>query len=779
MTASSNGTGNGHNSTRKLTDDEIDILALAYHERAPAGKIFTGLGKPAATQQDLTLAYSPGVAAPCLAIAKNEDDSFRYTGRGNLVGVISNGTAVLGLGDIGAHASKPVMEGKAMLFKKFADINVFDIEINTKDPAEFIAAVKALEPTFGGINLEDIKAPECFEIEEALRAQMNIPVMHDDQHGTAIIASAAFLNALTVTQRDIKNTKIVFSGSGAAAIATANLFLALGVERNNLVMCDSKGVVSTSRKDLNKYKVKFAQETTMKTLEEALDGADVFVGVSAANVLKPEMIMKMAKNPVIFALANPDPEILPDVALAARPDAIVATGRSDYPNQVNNVLGFPYIFRGALDVRARTINTEMKLAAVRAIADLAKEDVPDVVNRAYKTDQTYKFGRDYLIPKPVDPRVLLRVAPAVAQAAMDSGVARIMLDMNKYREKLELMGGPSKRLMRAIRKDLAAHRQKSGRKIHLAMPHGNDKRILRAAAQIHDEGEIEITLLGSRKHITRIADELGLKQFESKVNIIDPQKDEDLTQKYGDKLFELRQRKGLSKAAAQQLILGHDYFAGMMLATGEVDGQVSGLVESYQRAAVPILETIGVAKGEALAGVYLIMTHDKLLFLADCTIHIDPTTEQLVEIAEATADLARRYMKDPVRLAMLSFASFGATRHEHVDKVARATHILQERHPDLCVDGEMQADVALNENLRQSEFPFCKLDGDANVLIFPNLDAANIAYKLLINLADVTPIGPVLVGLKSPANILQQSATVEEIVNLAYVTAHQAACKGS
>ena len=777
MTNSSNGNGNNH--PPKLTDDEIDRLALAYHERSPAGKIFTGLSKPAATQQDLTLAYSPGVAAPCLEIAKNEDDSFRYTGRGNLVGVISNGTAVLGLGDIGAHASKPVMEGKAMLFKKFADINVFDIEVNAKNPADFIAAVRSLEPTFGGINLEDIKAPECFEIEEALCEQMNIPVMHDDQHGTAIICSAAFLNALTVTQRDLKKTKIVFSGSGAAAIATANLFLALGVEHQNLIMCDSKGVVSTSRKDLNKYKTKFSRETDMKTLEEALDGADVFVGVSAANVLKPEMIMKMAKNPIIFALANPDPEILPDVALAARPDAIVATGRSDYPNQVNNVLGFPYIFRGALDVRARTINIEMKLAAVRAIADLAKEDVPDVVNRAYKTDQNYQFGRDYLIPKPVDPRVLLRVAPAVAKAAMDTGVARVKIDMNQYREKLELMGGPSKRLMRSIRKDLAAHRQKSGRKIHLAIPHGHDKRIVRAAAQLCDEGEIDITLLGSRKHITRMAADMGLKQFEGKVKIIDPLKDEDLAQKYGEQLFELRQRKGISRAAAQELIRGHDYFAGMMLASGEVDGQVSGLVVSYQRAVKPLIETVGVAKDEALAGVYLIMTQEKLFFLADCTITIDPTAEQLVEIAEATAALAKRYMKEPVRLAMLSFASFGATRHEHVDKVAKATRILQERHPDLCVDGEMQADVALNETLRHNEFPFCKLDGDANVLIFPNLDAANIAYKLLINIADVTPVGPVLVGLNGPANILQQSATVEEIVSLCYMTAHQAALGGS
>jgi malate dehydrogenase (oxaloacetate-decarboxylating)(NADP+) len=771
--AHGNNNGNG-GTNHKMSDDEIDRLALAYHERAPAGKIYTGLSKPAATQQDLTLAYSPGVAAPCLEIAKNEDDSFRYTGRGNLVGVISNGTAVLGLGDIGAHAAKPVMEGKAMLFKKFADINVFDVEVNAKDPAAFIAAVKALEPTFGGINLEDIKAPECFEIEEALREQMNIPVMHDDQHGTAIIASAAFLNALTVTQRDIKGTRIVFSGSGAAAIATANLFLALGVDPKNLTMCDSKGVVSTTRKDLNKYKIKFARETNKKTIEEALDGADVFVGVSAANVLKPEMIMKMAKNPVIFALANPDPEILPDVAIAARPDAIVATGRSDYPNQVNNVLGFPYIFRGALDVRARTINTEMKLAAVRAIADLAKEDVPDVVNRAYKTDQTYQFGRDYLIPKPVDPRVLLRVAPAVAQAAMETGVARVKLDMNQYRERLELMGGPAKRLMRSIRKDLAARRQKSGRKIHLAIPHGHDKRIIRAAAQLFDDGEIDITLLGSRKHITRIAAELGIKDFDKKVKIIDPLKDEELAQQYGEKLFELRQRKGVSRAAALQLVRGHDYFAGMMVSCGAVDGQLSGLVESYQRAVKPLIETVGVKAGEALAGIYLIMTREKQFFLADCTINIDPDAEQLVEIAGATAGLAKRYMRDPVRLAMLSFASFGATRHEHVDKVAKATKILQESHPELCVDGEMQADVALNESLRHNEFPFCKLDGDANVLVFPNLDAANIAYKLLINIADVTPVGPILAGLNRPANIMQQSATVEEIVHLAYMTAHQA-----
>jgi malate dehydrogenase (oxaloacetate-decarboxylating)(NADP+) len=759
---------------RKLTDDEIDRLALDYHQREPAGKIYTGLAKPAGTQEDLTLAYSPGVAAPCLEIAKSEDDSFRYTGRGNLVAVISNGTAVLGLGDIGAHASKPVMEGKAMLFKRFADINVFDIEVNAKNPADFIAAVKSLEPTFGGINLEDIKAPECFEIEEVLREQMNIPVMHDDQHGTAIIASAAFLNALTVTQRDIKETKIVFSGSGAAAIATANLFLALGVNKKNLLMCDSKGIVSTSRSDLNKYKIKFAQDVRLRTLDEALEGADVFVGVSAANVLSPEMIMKMAKNPIIFALANPDPEILPDVALKARPDAIVATGRSDYPNQVNNVLGFPYIFRGALDVRARTINTEMKLAAVRAIADLAKEDVPDIVNRAYKTDQTWKFGRDYLIPKPVDPRVLLRVAPAVAKAAIDTGVARFKIDMENYREKLELMGGPSKRLMRAIRNDLAKNRKKNGRKIRLAMPYGHDKRIIRAAAQLFDDGEIDITLLGSRKHISKTAGDLGLKNFDEKVTIIDPLKDEEYAQRFGDKLFDLRQRKGVSSAAAHQLIRSHDYFAGMMLACNEVDGLLSGLVESYQRAARPILETIGAKDDKALTGIYLIMTKSRLLFLSDCTINIAPSAGDLADIAETTANFAANYTRDPVRMAMLSFASFGAARHEHAGKVSEATRIIQSRRPDLCIDGEMQADVALNQSLREREFPFCKLEGDANVLVFPGLDSANIAYKLLINLADVTPVGPVLAGLNKPANIMQQSATVEEIINLAYMTAHQA-----
>lgn len=771
MTAKPGTSPNG--SHGKLTDDEIDRLALLYHEQPPAGKIFTGLSKPAATQHDLTLAYSPGVAAPCLEIAKNEDDSFRYTGRGNLVGVVSNGTAVLGLGDIGAYASKPVMEGKAMLFKKFADINVFDVEIDAKDPQAFIAAVKALEPTFGGINLEDIKAPECFEIEEQLREQMNIPIMHDDQHGTAIIASAAFLNALIVTQREVHDVHVVFSGSGAAAIATANLFIALGVDPDKLIMCDSKGVLSTERTDLNKYKKSFARKTALKTIEDALNKADVFVGVSAANVLKPDMIKHMAPNPIIFALANPDPEILPDVALAARPDAIVATGRSDYPNQVNNVLGFPYIFRGALDVRARTINTEMKLAAVRAIAELAREDVPDVVNRAYQTDQSYQFGRDYLIPKPVDPRVLLRVAPAVAQAAIETGVARTVIDMNQYREHLELMGGPAKRLMRSLRRDLATHRQKSGRKIRLAIPHGHDRRIIRAAAQLYDEGEIDVTLLGSHKHIVRMATEMGLKQFETKVTIVDPLKDEPLARKYGQRLYELRQRKGVSRAAALQLIRGHDYFAGMMLECGEVDGLLSGLVESYQRAAKPIIETIGVQTNEVLAGIYMIMTRNKTFFLADCTINIDPDAAELAEIAEAAAKLAGRYMKDKVRLAMLSFASFGATRHAHVDKVAKATRMVQQMHPEICIDGEMQADVALNENLRHLEFPFCRLDGDANVLVFPNLDAANIAYKLLINIADVTPVGPILAGLKKPANIMQQSSTVEEIVHLAYMTAHQ------
>ena len=753
--------------------EELTRDALRYHELAPAGKIFTGIKKPAATQRDLTLAYSPGVAAPCLEIEKNQDDSFRYTGRGNLVGVISNGTAVLGLGHIGAYASKPVMEGKAMLFKKFADIDVFDIEIDTVDPDQFIACVKALEPTFGGINLEDIKAPECFYIEEQLRSQMNIPVFHDDQHGTAIIASAAFLNALEVAEKRIEEVKVVFSGTGAAAIACANLFLSLGVKTEHLILCDSKGPVHLGRNDLNTYKARFARDIPQRTLVECLDGADAFVGVSVAKALTPEMLQKMAKNPIIFALANPEPEIRPDVARKVRPDAIIATGRSDFPNQVNNVLGFPFIFRGALDVRARVINEEMKLAAVKAIAALARESVPDTVMKAYKDGEVYQFGRDYLIPKPVDPRVLFHVAPAVAKAAMDSGVARKHVDMAKYAEQIEHILGPSTSMMRSIQRRLQKHIKQRPQKPRIVIPHSYDRRILRAVAQVVDEGLIDFILIGNEDRILANAEKFGLLDLKRKVQIVAPVHSPHFDQ-YAAQLFALRQRKGTSYSGARQQLHNYNYFAAMMLRSGHADGMVSGVVEPYGPSTRPILEVIGTQTEHTLAGVYMVMHGQKQYFFADCTIHEHPDAETLAEIALSTVAVAEQYSSDPIRIAMLSFSSFGSNRSPSAKKVADAVELVKSRRPGLEIDGEMQVDVALDAELRKREFPFCRLEGDPNVLIFPDLASANIAYKLVAQIGGASLIGPILYGLQQPANVLQMSANTDEVVNMIYVTAQQA-----
>ncbi len=757
----------------KAKRDQLEKDALEYHERTPAGKIFTGIGKPAENQRDLSLAYSPGVAFPCLKIAENQDDSFRYTGRSNLVAVISNGTAVLGLGDIGPYAAKPVMEGKAMLFKKFADIDVFDIELDAKDPELFIAAVKALEPTFGGVNLEDIKAPECFYIEERLRAEMSIPVFHDDQHGTAIIAGAAFLNALEVAGKKIADVRVVFSGAGAAAIACASLFLSLGVQRKNLILCDSKGTVHSGRKDLNDIKKRFVIETEARSIEEALRGADAFVGVSVANVLTAEMIKPMAKNPIIFALANPDPEIHPAVAREARPDAIIATGRSDFPNQVNNVLGFPFIFRGALDVRARVINEEMKLAAVRAIAALAKENVPESVMKAYKDNEVYQFGRDYLIPKPVDPRVLFHVAPAVAKAAMDSGVARQKVDIAQYTRDIERILGPTQAMLRGLKRDIAAKRQSKGRKPRLVIAHAYDRRILRAAAQVVNEGDLDLTLLGAPARILEVAAQNGLAGFERMVRIVNPF-DSEATAGYADELFKMRQRRGVTRTSALQLLSNHNYFAAMMLKMGGADGLVSGVVETYGASAKPLLEIIGAEKGQTLAGIYMVMHKAKQYFFADCTINVDPSAEQLAAIAISAANAAKRYTREPIRVAMLSFASFGSTMHDETKKVAQAVALVRQKMPSLEVDGEMQADVALSEELRQREFPFSALTGNANVLVFPNLASANISYKLLANLAGSSLIGPLLIGMRKPANVLQISATTDEVLNMLYITAAEA-----
>jgi len=756
-------------------DIDYEEVALAYHERSPKGKVATQLTKPINTQLELSVAYSPGVAGPCRKIAEDEINSFRYTGRGNLIGVITNGSAVLGLGNIGAAAAKPVMEGKAMLFKKFANIDVFDIEVNADDPDEFIAVVKALEPTFGGINLEDIKAPECFYIEQTLREKMNIPVFHDDQHGTAIIASSAFLNALEITQRKIGDVKVVFSGGGAAAIACANLFLELGVKRKNLIMCDSKGVVYKGRKEgMNPYKEAFSRDIKLRTLAEAMDGADAFVGVSAPNVLNPDMIKSMAANPIIFALANPDPEIHPNLVREHRPDAIMATGRSDFPNQVNNVLGFPFIFRGALDVGATCVNEAMKLAAVYAIAELAKADVPEEVNKAYDRAQGYTFGRDYLIPKPVDPRVLMRVAPAVAQAAMDTGVARNPVDIESYRDQIEMILGPTKKIIRNVRKQIHQANLKSKSKPLIAIPHGVDHRVIRASAQIFHENEISLCLLGNKDEICKEAESIGIKNFERMVSFANPLEDSK-SQSYVDSLFELRKRRGVSRSGAVQLLRNQNYFASMMVRNNDADGMVTGLVEPYADAVRPILEVVGVKPGQTLAGIYMIVVENKLYFFADCTVNVDPNSNALADIAMAAAEVAERYTTDEIRVAMLSFSSFGSGKYPSVKKISEAIEILHEKKPDLLVDGEMQADVALNAELQKKEFPFCVLGGAANILVFPHLGAANISYKLVTNItSQSSATGPILVGVNKPANVLQRGATVEEVVSMIYITAEHA-----
>ncbi len=746
--------------------------SLAYHERKPHGKIATKTTKPLETQEDLSLAYSPGVAGPCREIFSDPDLSFRYTNRGNLVGVISNGTAVLGLGNLGAWASKPVMEGKAMLFKKFADIDVFDLELNCTDSDAFIAAVKALEPTFGGINLEDIKAPECFYIEEKLREMMEIPVFHDDQHGTAIIAGAAFLNALEITGRMIEDVRIVFSGAGAAALACADLFLRLGVKKDNLLLCDRVGVVRKDRDDLNDYKARFAADTPHISLADALVGADAFVGVSGPDILTGPMIKTMAKDPIIFALANPDPEISPIIAKKFRPDAIIATGRSDYPNQVNNVLGFPYIFRGALDVRARTINEEMKLAAVRAIAELAREAVPEEVNEVYKDAKLLTFGRDYLIPKPVDPRALLKVAPAVAKAAMDSGVARKQIDIEAYRQELELILGPTRKLIRTLRNDLIRHALKGQAIPTVVLPHGHKTRVIKAATQVAESGEVNLILLGERQAIEDKTREIGLKDLHPRLKILDPTSDPRRVI-FSDLFFEMRQRRGVSKNMAWRLVGDHYYFSAMMLRQGEIDGMVGGFNRPYSRAVQSILDVVRQPSEKSLAGIYLAFQGNKTYFLADCTMTIDPTSEQLAEIAIATATKAREYTEDPIRIALLSYSSFGTVKHPSAEKVRRAVDLIHQRRPDLEVDGEMQVDVALDAEQRALEAPFAFLKGDANVLVFPDLGSANISYKLLNHLGEVPMVGPILVGLSKPANIVHRGASVSDIVNMIYVTAHQ------
>jgi malate dehydrogenase (oxaloacetate-decarboxylating)(NADP+) len=736
--------------------------ALDYHSSGRKGKIEVISTKPCATSLDLALAYSPGVAEPCLEIEKNPDDAYKYTAKGNLVAVVSNGTAVLGLGDIGALAGKPVMEGKGILFKRFADIDVFDIELNTKDSDEIIRTVKILEPTFGGINLEDIKGPECFYIEEELNKIMNIPVFHDDQHGTAIIANAGLLNALEMTGKKIEDIKIVVNGAGAAGVACANMALVLGARPENMYLCDTKGVIFKGRTEgMNLYKERLANDTDARTLEEVMVDADVFFGVSAKGAVTPEMVRSMAKDPVIFAMANPDPEITPPEAKAVRDDVIVGTGRSDYNNQVNNVLCFPFLFRGALDTHASAINDEMKMAACMALARLAKEDVPDSVRKAYG-GVSISFGREYLIPKPFDPRVLLHVAPAVAQAAMDSGVARRPIEsMEKYREQLEALQGRSKEIMRIL-----INKAKASPK-RIVFPEGEEDKILRAAQILVDEGIAIPILLGNPEEIRARMTALNIDLGD--VEIIDPMNSPKAAE-YEAHFFGLRQRKGVTLAESKRLIRkNRNYYGAMMVERGDADTLLSGISHHYPDTIRPALEIIG--KRDDLSkvhGLYMLVFKKNVAFMADATVTIEPTAEELAETAILASNKARLFDVEP-KVAMLSFSNFGSTAHPLSNKVKRATAMVKQREPDLIIDGEMQANVALDPELMARQFPFSPLKGDANIFIFPDLQSGNISYKLLNKLGGAETVGPILMGMKKPVHVLQRGDDVSDIINMAAV----------
>ncbi len=729
--------------------------ALGYHEKGRPGKIEVVPTKPTSSQLDLSLAYTPGVAVPVLEIAENPDDAYRYTAKNNLVAVISNGTAILGLGDRGPLASKPVMEGKGVLFKRFADIDVFDIEVDATDPDEVINVVRAISPTFGGINLEDIKAPECFVIEERLKEMLDIPVFHDDQHGTAIIATAGLINALELVGKRIDEAQIVVNGAGASAVACSEMFILAGARRENITMLDSRGVIFAGRQEgMNQYKARFAGETEARTLADAMMGADVFVGLSVADVVTQDMVRSMAERPIIFAMANPDPEIKYELAKEARPDAIVATGRSDYPNQVNNVLGFPFIFRGALDVQACQINEEMKLAAAHALASLAREDVPDSVLKAYGL-KTLRFGPDYIIPKPFDPRVLLWEAPAVAEAAMKTGMARRQIDLDLYREQLEARLGKGWELMRLI-----INKARSDPK-RVVFGEGEEPRIIRAAAAVEDQGFGHAVLLGRPDVVTQTVQDLGL-DFEP--TVIEPQFS-DRYEAYCQAFFELRQRKGITWSRARALMRRRSYFGPMMVQTGDADAYVSGLTHNYPQIIRPALEVVGTGQGvHKVAGMYIMLVRDKVYFFSDATVNIDPSAEDLAEIACLAADAAGRVDIQP-RIAMLSFSNFGSTRHPFAVKVRRAVEIVRECRPDLLVDGEMMADTAVVPELIEELYPFSQVQ-DANVLIFPDLEAANVAYKLLQRLGDAEAIGPVLLGMGKPVHVLQRGDEVRNIVNI-------------
>jgi malate dehydrogenase (oxaloacetate-decarboxylating)(NADP+) len=746
--------------------------ALEYHANGRPGKIEVIPTKEAKTQRDLSLAYSPGVAEPCKEIKNNPEDVYKYTAKGNLVGVISNGTAVLGLGDIGAEASKPVMEGKAVLFKIFADIDVFDIEINEKDPVKFVEIVKALEPTFGGINLEDIKAPECFYIEEKLKEQMKIPVMHDDQHGTAIISSAAMLNALELQKKKIDKVRFVVNGAGAAAMACIQLYVALGAKYENFIVFDKDGVLHVGRTDLGPIRAKFAVKKSNWTLETAMKDADCFLGLSVGNVVTPEMVKSMAKNPIVFAMANPDPEITYEDATKVRKDVIMATGRTDYPNQVNNVLGFPYIFRGALDVRATQINEPMKLAAVKAIADLAKSPVPDIVNMAYN-QTNMSFGPEYIIPKPLDPRLLSSIAPAVAKAAMDSGVAQKQItNWDAYKVELNKRLGLDNQLIRVI----GTKAKKDPKRVVFA--EADNLKILKAASIVYDDGIAYPILLGDPEKINRIAEQNNIDI--SDLPIIDPRSDEMEAKRefYGELFFNKRRRKGFNQYESLKIMKDRNHFGCMMVETGDADAMLSGLTKNYAEAIRPALQIIGTDEGvKKIAGMYLLLTKKGPIFLADTTVNFNPTAEELADITMMVAKEVRNFNLVP-RIAMLSYSNFGSSDSPEAKLVAEATRILKQRNPSLIVDGEMQGSLAFNKEILKDNYPFSELvDEDVNVLMFPNLTSGNVTYNLLKEIGGADAIGPILLGLKKPVHVLQLGSTVRNIINMAMVAVVDAQLK--
>jgi malate dehydrogenase (oxaloacetate-decarboxylating)(NADP+) len=736
--------------------------ALDYHSQGRPGKIEVIPTKPYSTQRDLTLAYSPGVAEPCLEIEKNPEDAYKYTAKGNLVAVISNGTAVLGLGDIGALASKPVMEGKGLLFKIFADIDVFDIEVDTKNIDEFVNTVKNIAPTFGGINLEDIKAPECFEIERRLKEELNIPLMHDDQHGTAIISSAGLLNAVELSGKKMEDVKLVINGAGASANSCAKMYIAVGVKKENITMLDSKGVIHKGRKDLDQYKSFFASENTkINTLDEAIKGADVFVGLSKGNILSQDMVRSMAPNCIVFALANPTPEISYEEAIASRPDIIMATGRSDHPNQVNNVLGFPFIFRGALDVRATSINEEMKLAAALAIARLAKEPVPDYVNLAYGS-KNLSFGTDYIIPKPIDNRLISTVSSAVAKAAIASGVAKhTITDWDAYANELDNRLGKNNKLMRSV-----ANKAKSNPK-RVVFTEADTYKILKAAQVAKDEGIAKPILLGNKEKILALIEEFVF--YMVNIPIIDTwlPEEEERRKEFGDLLWKKRQRRGLTQYDAHKLMRDRNYFGASMVELGLADAMISGLTRKYGAPIKPALDIIGVQDGVSrVAGLYIMVTKRGPYFFADTTMNTDPTAQQLADIAALTASTVKQFNITP-KIAMLSYSNFGSADGEVPRKVSEAVKILHANYPGLIVDGDIQANFAVNNELLKEQFPFSTLvDRDVNTFIFPNLAAGNIAYKLMQELGGAEAIGPVLMGLKKPVHVLQLGSSVREIVNM-------------